>query len=227
MLAMDIGRPTNKVALLLVAAACILVLVLGIVRRDQVVFAAKCWSNGNRLPACVCTYNALPELPTNYRGLAASWAHDAGSAYAAGVMQLVAAETWRVSSAKIARLVNIGDRRQAIRAWVWRIADATGWAALQQAAPAVASYLAPVAAVLPLVDDAIGEFSRAQEVLGRHCGTGKTFLVQVYETRKAAAEKLEALAALTMETAKDAGVATAETSANMAVRLWGWARSWF
>jgi hypothetical protein len=217
----------RKVALLLAAAACLGVAAAGIARREQVAFAARCWANGNRLPACVCTYNALAELPANYRALAVSWAHDSGTAYAAGVMQLAITETWRVGSARIARMGSAAEREQGIRSWVWRTGEAIGWTALQQAAPAVAAYAAPVAAALPFVDDALGEFANAQEVLDRHCGTGKTFLVRIYETRKAAAEKLEALATQTTGVALETGRATAEAGANLAARMWHWTKSWF
>lgn len=224
---MRINRPSRKILLLLVVAGCIPVAALAAAQRERIAFTAKCWANGNGLPACVCTYNALSELPANYSTLAVSWAHDSGTAYAAGVMQLIAAETWRVGSARFERLATFRDREEAIRTWVWRTADAIGWAALKHAAPEVAGKLAPVAAVLPLVDDALGEFANAQEVLGRHCGTGKTFLVRVYETRRAAAEKLEALTAATVEATRGTGIAAAETTAGLAARLWGWVSSWF
>jgi hypothetical protein len=224
---MRISGSNRKIVLLLVAAGCIPAVALAAAQRERIAFTAKCWSNGNGLPSCVCTYNALVDLPANYRSLAMSWAHDSGTAYATGVMQLIAAETWRVGSVRFERLANFRDREEAIRTWVWRTADAIGWAALKHAAPEVAGKLAPVAAVLPLVDDALGEFAKAQDVLGRHCGTGKTFLVRVYETRRVATEKLEALTAATVEATKGAGIATAETTAGLSARLWGWAKSLF
>jgi hypothetical protein len=206
---------------------CVAIAALAVVRREKIAFTAKCWSNGNGLSACACVYEALSELPLNYRNLAASWAHDSGTAYAAGVMRLVAAESWRVASAQIERLAAIADRREAIRAWVWKTADVVGWMALREAAPTVAAGLAPVAAALPVVDDALGEIARASAVMDRHCGTGRTFLVQVYETRKAAEEKLAALAALTLEAASAAGQATATSSAATTAWTWNWLRSWF
>ena len=219
-----------KIAAFLIVTVCVAVAALAAVRREQIVFTAKCWGNGNALPVCACVYNAMAELPANYRSLAVSWAHDSGTAYAAGVMTLVAAETWRVASARLERLVNIADRKEAIRAWVWKTADTIGWMALREAAPTVAASLAPVAAALPIVDDALGELAKAQAVVGRHCGTGKAFLVQVYETRAAAAEKLDALTALTIEaatTVATVGQVTAATGVTATARAWGWVRSWF
>ena len=80
------GRPSRRAALLAVAAMCVLVAAgLAAVRREQIAFSATCWSNGNALPACVCVYNALDDLPGNYRDLAVSWAHDSGTAFALGM----------------------------------------------------------------------------------------------------------------------------------------------
>jgi hypothetical protein len=217
----------------LVAAAALIVVLSGLalLRREQIAFAARCWGNGNALPSCVCVYNALDELPGNYRALAVSWAHDSGTAYAAGVMRLIAAEAWRVSAARIERLVSIGDRKEAISTWVWKTADAVGWMALKQAAPTVAAGLAPVVAALPIIDDAAGEYNKAEAAIARHCWAPKTFVGRIYDTRLAAAERLEALTTVTLEVAKDAakstGKATAETGATTTVRVWTWVRSWF
>jgi hypothetical protein len=217
--------------LLAVAATGLLVGGLAAARREQIAFAARCWGNGNALHACVCVYNALDDLPGNYRALAVSWAHDSGTAYAAGVMRLVAAETWRVSAARIERLVSIGDRKEAISTWVWKTADALGWMALKEAAPTVAAGLAPIVAALPIIDDAAGEYNRAEATIARHCWAPKTFVGKIYDTRLAAAEKLEALTAVTLAVAKDAAKAaskaTSETSATTTVRVWTWVRSWF
>ena len=222
------GRPSKRGALLAVAAMCVLVAAgLAAVRREQIAFSATCWSNGNSLRACVCVYNALDDLPGNYRDLAVSWAHDSGTAFAAGVMRLVAAETWRVSAARIERLVSIGDRKEAIRTWIWKTADAIGWMALKQVAPTVAAGLAPLVAVLPIVDDAVGELTKADKAIGRHCWSRPTFLARIYDTRTAAAAKLEALTAVALEVATAAGQTTAETGATTTVRVWSWVRSWF
>lgn len=222
-----LGRPSKRTVLLTVAALGIFVAGLAVVRREQIAFSARCWGNANALPTCVCVYNALDDLPRNYRDLAVAWAHDSGTAYAAGVMRLVAAETWRVSAARIERLVSIGDRKEAITAWVWKTADAIGWMALEQAAPTVAAGLAPIVAALPIVDDAVGELTKANEVITRHCWTRKTFLERFKEIRQAAADKLEALTAVTLEVAMAAGKTTAETGATTTVRVWSWVRSWF
>jgi hypothetical protein len=224
-------RPTGRTALLLVAAAGIIVAGLSFLRREQIAFAAKCWGNGNSLPACVCVYRALDDLPDNYRDLAVSWAHESGTSFAAGVMRLVAAETWRVTAARLDRLVTIGDRKEAIKTWVWRTADTIGWMALKQAAPTVAAGLAPIVAALPIIDDAAGEYNKAEKAIGRHCWTRKTFLGRIYDTRLAAADKLEALTTATLEVAADAakaaGKATSETGATTTVRVFTWVRSWF
>ena len=225
---MRLGRP-KRVALLAVAAVCIVVAALALARREQIAFTAKCWGNGNQLPVCACVYNALAELPGNYRALAVSWAHDSGTAYAAGVMQLVAAEAWRVVAARIEHVPSIGDKRDAIRSWVWRTADAMGWIALREAAPSVAAYLSSAATMLPVIDDAFAEFARAQAVVGRHCGRERTYLVRVYEARTAAGAKLEALTAVALDVAADAaqaGKASAERGATTTVRVWTWVRSW-
>ena len=227
MIKIRLGRTSARAVLLLAAAAFILVAGLAVVRREQIAFSARCWGNGNALPACVCVYTALDDLPGNYRDLAVAWAHDSGIAYAAGVMRLVAAETWRVSAARIERLVSIGDRKEAITAWIWKTADAIGWMALKQAAPTVAAGLAPIVAALPIVDDAVAELTKANEVIRQHCRTRKTFLDRFKETRQAAADKLEALTAVTLEVAKATGKTTAETGATTTVRVWSWVRSWF
>jgi hypothetical protein len=223
--------PSRRTTLVAVAAAGILLAGLAAVRREQIAFAARCWNNGNTLSVCVCVYNALDELPANYRGLAVSWAHEAGTDFAAGVMRLVAAETWRVTSARIERLVNIGDRKEAISTWIWKTADAVGWMALKEAAPTVATGLAPIVAALPIIDDAVGEYSKAESAIGRHCRAPKTFLGKVYDTRLAAADKLDTLTAATIEVtteaARSAGKATTETGATTTVRMWTWVRSWF
>ena len=217
----------------LIAAAAVMVLLSGLaaMRRDQIGFAARCWGNGNALPACVCVHSALDDLPANYRALAVSWAHDSGTAYATGVMRLVAAETWRVASARLERLVGIGDRKEAIATWIWKTADAIGWAALKEVAPTVAAGLAPLVATLPLVDDAVAELARADKAIGRHCWTHPSFLTRIYETREAAADKLEALTTVTLEAAKAAsnaaGKTTTETTVATTVRVWTWVRSWF
>jgi hypothetical protein len=226
------GRPSRRTALLAIVAMCVLVAAgLAAVRREQVAFAARCWNNGNLLPSCVCVYNALDDLPGNYRNLAVSWAHDSGTAFAAGVMRLVAAETWRVTAARLERLVSIGDRQDAIRTWIWKTADTIGWVALKQVAPTVAAGLAPLVAVLPIVDDAAGEFAKADKAIGRHCWSRPTFLARIYDTRTAAAARLEALTAVALEVAKGAaqtaGKASAETGATTTVRVWTWVRSWF
>jgi hypothetical protein len=224
-------RPSWRTALVAVAAVGILLAGLAAMRREQIAFTSRCWGNGNALSACVCVYNALNELPSNYRSLAVSWAHDAGTDFAAGVMRLVAAETWRVTSARIERLVSVGDRKEAIRTWIWNTADTIGWMALKQAAPAVAAGLAPIVAALPIVDDAAGEYNKAEAVIARHCWAPKTFVARIYDTRLAAADMLEALTAATIEVATDAakaaGKATAETGATTTVRVWRWVRSWF
>jgi hypothetical protein len=200
-------------------------------RREQITFTARCWGNGNALPACACVYNALDDLPGNYRALAVSWAHEKGTAFAAGVMRLVAAETWRVTSARIERLVSIGDRKQAIETWIWKTADAIGWMALKEVAPTVASGLAPVIASLPFVDDVVGELARADIAIGRHCSTQPTFLTRIYQTREAAADRLEALTSVTLEAAKatggTVGKSTTATTVATTVRVWTWVRSWF
>jgi hypothetical protein len=179
----------------------------------------------------VCVYNALDELPGNYRDLASSWAHDSGTAFAAGVMRLVAAETWRVSAARVERLVSIGDRKEAIRTWIWKTADAMGWMALKEVAPTVAAGLAPLVAVLPIVDDAAAELARADKAIGRHCWSRPTFLARIYDTRVAAAARLEALTTAVLAVASDAaqaaGKASAETGATTTVRVWAWVKSWF
>jgi hypothetical protein len=217
--------------LLSVGILIILIAGMAVLRREQIAFTARCWSNGNALPACTCVYSALGDLPGNYRALAVSWAHERGTAFAAGVMKLVAAETWRVASARLEHLVSIGDRREAIATWIWKTADAIGWMALKEVAPTVAAGLAPVVSALPLVDDAVGELTKADRAIGRHCWTQPTFLTRIYATREAAADKLEALTVATLEATKAAGKAvgrsTTEASVSTTVRVWTWVRSWF
>jgi hypothetical protein len=204
---------------------------LAALRREQITFTARCWGNGNALPACACVYHALDDLPDNYRALAVSWAHEKGTAFAAGVMRLVVAETWRVTSARLEGLVSIGDRKQAIETWIWKTADAIGWMALKEVAPTVASGLAPVIASLPFVDDVVGELAKADIAIGRHCATRPTFLTRIYQTREAAADRLEALTSVTLEAAKatggTVGRSTTTTTVAMTVRVWTWVRSWF
>jgi hypothetical protein len=103
--------------------------------------------------------------------------------------------------------------------------------ALREAAPTVATGLAPIVAALPIIDDAVGEYSKAESAIGRHCRAPKTFLGKVYDTRLAAADKLDTLTAATIEVtteaARSAGKATTETGATTTVRMWTWVRSWF
>jgi hypothetical protein len=226
-----LGRPSKRTVLLAVAALAVVIAGLAVIRREQIAFTARCWGNGNALPACACVYNALGELPGNYRDLAVSWAHDRGTAFAAGVMKLVAAETWRVTSVRLERLVSIRDRKEAIQTWIWKTADTVGWMALKEVAPTVAAGLAPLVATLPYLDDAVGELAKADTTIGRHCWRQPSFLTRIYQTREAAADKLEALTAATMEVAKAAGGAagktTTETGVITTVRVWTWVRSWF
>jgi hypothetical protein len=226
-----LARPSKRTVLLTIAALSVVVAGLAVVRREHIAFTARCWGNGNALRACACVYNALGELPGNYRDLAVSWAHDRGTAFAAGVMKLVAAETWRVTSARLERLVSIGDRKEAIQTWIWKTADTVGWMALKEVAPTVAAGLAPLVATLPYLDDAVGELAKADTAIGRHCWRQPSFLTRIYQTREAAADKLEALTAVTIEVAKAAGDAagrtTTETGVITTVRVWTWVRSWF
>jgi hypothetical protein len=228
---LHLRRPSWRAVLLTVGVLTTLLAGMAALRREQITFTARCWGNGNALPACACVYNALDDLPGNYRALAVSWAHEKGTAFAAGVMRLVAAETWRVTSARLERLVSIGDRKQAIETWIWKTADAIGWMALKEVAPTVASGLAPVIASLPFVDDVVGELARADIAIGRHCSTQPTFLTRIYQTREAAADRLEALTSVTLEAAKatggTVGKSTTATTVATTVRVWTWVRSWF
>ena len=63
--------------------------------RERVTFVERCLRNGNQLTGCWCTFNALQELPENYRVLATSWAHDGGVTYASQLLTLAA---WEVRS---------------------------------------------------------------------------------------------------------------------------------
>ncbi len=193
------------------------------VNRERIWFVGKCWGNGNPVSECSCTFSALGELPENYRGLAVSWAHDTGTAYAGAVMYLVAAEAPRVT---LGKKLNTNEPRKTVQAWVWNVVRAIGWAPLRKAAPAVAANLAPAAAVVPVAYDAGTEFTKARSALDRHCRGGSTFMTQVNETRDAAEKIAREFALGTMELATDTVAGTVRESGNAAARLWAWARSW-
>lgn len=181
----------TKIGLIAILTITLAIILLAWLQRERIAFVGKCWGNGNNFGACHCTYNALPELPDNYRDLAVSWAHTSGTAYAAGVAYLVAAETWRVGAKQLRQTADISDKGKILRRGMRMIAEKIGWLALQQMAPAAASVLGPVAAAAPLVSDAVNELATAQRVLGRHCGTGETFIVRLNERIQAVAQLLD------------------------------------
>lgn len=160
------------------------------VERERVVFVGKCWSNGNGVTECHCTYTALDELPPNYRDLAVAWAHEKGSAYAASVAYLVAAEAWRIGAKRLRRTTAGEIKSRTARWWIRAVGTKLGWIALRHVAPTTASILAPVAVAAPLVNDAVNELATAQRVLGRHCGTGDTFIVRLNDRIQAVAQYL-------------------------------------
>jgi hypothetical protein len=188
-------------------------------------FVAKCWNNGNQLSECFCTFDALAELPDSYRRLAASWAHDDSTTYAANIGYLVVVEAQRIGSSQIKAIFEAKDREKTINAWTWRVGKAMGWAALQQAAPKVAAKIGPLAAVAPIAYDAGSEFLKARSVLDRRCGRSETIIVRIERAK----EEAEKAAGMIMTGAADVVVettsVTASATATAAERLWKWVKS--
>lgn len=216
----------TKILLFVGLLTCVASASLAGVHRERISFVGKCWGNSNQISECLCTFNALEELPDNYRRLAISWAHDTRTAYAANVMYLIAAEARRAAVSRIKNTWDTSDTKKTIQAWVWRVASVIGWVALREAAPTVAANLAPATAVLPVVYDAGAEFVRARSILDQHCQNGETFIVQVNKTREAAESAAAELASGTMDIVVEAGSSTVRTSTTAAQRLWGWLKSW-
>jgi hypothetical protein len=220
--------PTLGIFLVIVALLATVVAACWL-QEERVSFVAKCWKNGNGLVACNCTFNALGDLPANYRDLATTWAHEGGMAFAGGVMRLIGAETLRIGSAHIGQLTDFKDREgreKAIRVWMQRVAKHIGWKALRNVAPTVAPAIASADVALPIVVDAVEEAAKAQRIMGRHCGTEKSFIVRVSETRAAAMQMVDALSTRAIETAVDAGSAAVESGGNAMSRSWKWMKSW-
>ena len=152
--------------------------------RERVTFVERCLRNGNQLAGCWCTFNALPELPANYRTLATSWAHDGGVTYAS---QLLTLAVWEVLAATTARTqLNVWKRGKAETARVWLTGAAAkmSWKAARTAAPIAATKLGPWIVAAPIVYDVGSQLLKARSVMGRHCGGAiDTFVMRVEEAR--------------------------------------------
>ena len=152
--------------------------------RERVTFVERCLRNGNQLTGCWCTFNALPELPANYRTLATSWAHDGGVSYASQLLTLAAWEVLAATATRTQLNVWKTGKAETARLWLTGAASKMGWRAARTAAPIAASKLGPWIVAAPIVYDVGSQLLKARSVMGRHCGgTIDTFVMRVEEAR--------------------------------------------
>jgi hypothetical protein len=152
--------------------------------RERVAFVERCLRNGNQLAGCWCTFNALPDLPANYRTLATSWAHDGGVTYASQLLTLAASEVLTATTARTQLNVWRTGKAETARAWLTGAASKMGWRAARTAAPIAAAKLGPWIVAAPIVYDVGSQLLKARSVMGRHCGgTVDTFVMRVEAAR--------------------------------------------
>jgi hypothetical protein len=214
----------TRILLLAGLIICVGSAALAAVHRDRLRFVGKCWGNGNQLSECTCTFNALQELPENYRSLAVSWAHDNRTAYAVNVMYLIVAEARRAGGNRIKGIWDTSDTKKTIQTWVSGVGKVLRWTASGTDVATVAWNLA--AEILPVAYDATAEFLNTQTILASHCGRSQSFIVQINNARVEAEKIASALAIGTLDVAVDAGYRTIHTATTAAQRLCGWLTSW-
>jgi hypothetical protein len=197
------------------------------VQHERIAFVAKCWGNANPVAQCNCTFDALPELPNNYRDHAVSWAHDSGMTHAGRHLYLVWKEAVRIGGEKVAQTADLGDGKTAIGSGLGWVARVIGLEALKEVAPGLEPTAAAIAVALPLVDNAVEELAAAQRVYDRHCGTGSTLIVRLSDASRGVKRLAQALPGQSMDAATRAGAAAAEAARSATGRLWRWVKSWF
>jgi hypothetical protein len=152
--------------------------------RERVTFVERCLRNGNQLPGCWCTFNALPDLPASYRTLATSWAHDGGVTYASQLLTLAAWEVLTATTARTQLNVWRTGKAETARVWLTGAAAKMGWKAARTAAPIAAAKLGPWIVAAPIIYDVGSQLLKARSVMGRHCGgTVDTFVMRVEQAR--------------------------------------------
>ena len=96
-------------------------------QRDRLVFVERCLRNGNSFSGCRCTFNALPELPPNYRTLATSWAHDGAVTYASKLLTITAWEVLGATTARAQLIARRSGKTEIARAWLTGATSKMGW----------------------------------------------------------------------------------------------------
>jgi hypothetical protein len=191
---------------------------------ERISFVGKCWANGNQLTECACTFDALGELPKNYRALAISWAHDTRTAYATTVMRVILAEFLRAGTTRIKDIWAAPDREKRIGAWVSAIATVLGWSSSGTDALSVAATLAAEAG--PIMYDVGADLLSARSTLDRHCARGESFVVRINKMRLVAEKVASELGTDTVDAAIRAGTPTVDVTMSAAQRFWLWLKSW-
>lgn len=185
------------------------VLVLGFVgaalagiQHARIAFIHECWSNGKPLAQCNCTFNALSELPENYRDHAIAWAHHSGLRYwMADGPFLIGKEAWRIVREKVTKASDFTDTNTMLRSGVRWIIQAIALEALKEVAPNVEPTAAVMVVVLPAAWNAVEERAAAERVYVRHCGTSKSFVVWLSDIGKGSAKLLDKSAPRTIDAA--------------------------
>lgn len=206
-----------RIALMGLVAAAV---VSGAVLRERAVFMSRCVTNGNAFTSCWCTFEALPDLPEDYRAVAVSWAHDSHMVYAGNVTMLAAREFMSVWRAQLRSLSNYRSKREAARSYVRSGAVAMGWAAATTAAPAVAAKLTPWLVIAPATYKFGSNVTRARAAMGRHCGGVDTFFVRLDDARSKFERASRELAAASGTVVLNTIEATAETAATASISMW-------
>jgi hypothetical protein len=214
----------TRILLLAGVIACLASGSFAAVHGEQIFFVGKCWRNGNPFSECRCTFNALKELPDNYRRLAVSWAHDNRTGFAVNVMYLIVAEARRVGGNRIKGIWDTSDPRKTIQAWVSGIGTVLRWAGSGIEVTTVAMNLA--AEALPVVYDASAEFVKTRSILAGHCGRDDTFIVQVNNAREEAEKIAAKTISGTIDVVTDVTSNTLAPTAGAVDQLWSWLKSW-
>jgi hypothetical protein len=193
----------------------------GLAIRDRGEFLARCVGNNNAVSACWCTFNALPELPDQYRVVAVSWAHDSSITYAGSVMTLAVSEVASAWRTQLRPLPDWSSKRKATHSLIWSAATAMGWTAAQQAAPVVAAKVAPWLIMAPATYHVGSRFTRARAAMGRHCGgVVDTFMVRVENARLQLERSSAQVSAAARGTTIDLIEAAATTAVTTGTSVW-------
>jgi hypothetical protein len=154
-----------------------------------------------------------------------SWAHDSSTAYATSVMRLIVAEAVRVGANRIKDIWDTPDREKQIKALVGAIVKIKSWASAGVDPTSVAVKVAATEG-LPIAYDGGTEFVKTRAILARRCGRTHTLIVQIDEARKESERIAGQITAGTTEIVTEAASTTVRASADAALWLWNWLKSW-